>query len=171
MANKDRFSKLKVYKYTPGGLVLSFIIIFAGIGTYVVSQSKANNVTSSEFYNSVNADSSPNVTQITDSVGPAGLQTVNQITPGGKLTYNNPENSDYSSICYYLRSTSPNKKDSATVEIVGKGNSKEIEIAVGDKYSSYCVESSTDTQKSYNVNNASGPTGPNVLVYQAITTL
>lgn len=168
MTNKDRFSKLKVYKYTPGGMVLSFIIIFAGIGTYVVSQSKANNVTSTEFYSSINVETSPNVTLTTDSVGPAGIQSVNQISPEGKLSYANLDNREYSSICYYLRANSPNLDDKAQVEIVSLGNSRQIEVPVSKNYSSYCVDSGSNQQKSYNVYNQSGPTGPSVLVYQAV---
>ena len=169
MTNKDRFSKLKVYKYTPGGMILSFIIIFAGIGTYVVSQSRADNITYSSFYSSINAETAPNVTQITDSVGPAGLQPVNQIAPGGKLTYNSSESLDYESICYYLRAASPNSVGVAKVEIVGQGKTKQIDLGVSDKYGSYCVDSGSDAQKPYNVYNNSGPAGPSVLVYQAIT--
>lgn len=170
MASKDRFSKLKVYKYTPGGMALSFILLFAGIGTYVLTQSQADTTSYANFYGQSNALVETGVSGVTDSVNSAGTQSVSQVSSGSKLTYIGMGKSKFRTVCYYVRAVSgPGTGKTAKVEFVGQGSSKVFNFAVSDNYQSFCVKSGHKTQKSHNVYNASGPNGPDVNVYQAIT--
>lgn len=170
MASKDRFAKLKVYKYTPGGMALPFILLFAGLGTYVITQSRADTVSYVNFYNSSNVLPAAGVYPATDSINAGGSQNINQVSSGSKLTYAGSNKLKYKTICYYVRvSDDLGGEISAKVEFVGKGNSKTITLAKSDNYQSVCVKSGGKSQKSYNIYNSSGPNGPDVLVYQAIT--
>lgn len=170
MASKDRFAKLKVYKYTPGGMALPFVLLFAGLGTYVITQSRADSVSYAGFYNSSNVLPSAGVYPATDSVNASGSQNVNQVSAGSKLTYAGSTKSKFKSICYYVRLAEDlGGETSAKIEFVGKGSFKTVTLAKSNAYQSICVKSSNKTQKSYNIYNTSGPNGPDVLVYQAIT--
>ena len=167
MASKDRFAKLKVFKYTPGGMALPFILLFAGLGTYVITQSRADSITYSNFYNANNVAPSAGIYPANDAVNALGSQNVSQLSSGGKLTYNGGSKVKYRSICYYVRVPENITGDtSAKIEFVGKGNSKTLNLAVSDDYQAICVKSGHKSQKSYNIYNISGP---DVLVYQAIT--
>lgn len=170
MADRDRFSKLKVYKYTPSGMAFLFVLLFAGVGGYVISQSKAGTMSYAKFYDQGSVVAETGVSQISDSVNSAGTQTVNQVSTGSKLIYASVNQSKYKSICYYVRAVSgPGTGKTATVEFVGQGNSKTVSFPVSDSYQSYCIKSSHKSQKSYSLYNNSGPNGPDVNVYLAIT--
>jgi len=170
MANKDRFGKLKVYKYTPGGMALPFILLFAGLGTYVVAQSRADSVSYTNFYTLTNVVPSAGIYPATDSIKAAGSQNVSQLTAGSKLTYSGGSKLKFKTICYYVRVSDGIQGDAtAKVEFVGQGNSKTVNLKVSDDYQGICVKSGHKTQKSYNIYNMSAPTGPDILVYQAIT--
>ncbi len=170
MANKDRFAKLKVFKYTPGGMALPFVLLFAGLGTYVFTQSKADTISYAGFYNSSSVIPAAGVLPSTDPINGGGSQNVSQVSTGSKLTFAGANKAKYKTICYYVRVSSDISSDtSAKIEFVGKGNSKTVTLDASDKYQSICVKSARQTQKTYNIYNASGANGPDVLVYQAIT--
>lgn len=169
MASKDRFSKLKVYKYTRGGMALCFVLLFAGVGTYLLTQSKAANVNYANFFNSNSVSPTAGVYPAGDSIYAGGSQNVTQVTSGSKLKYSNANKVKYRSICYYFRiSNSLGADNTAKVEFVGQGNTRIVNLDASDDYQSVCVKSGHKNQKPYNVYNMSS-NGPDVLVYQAIT--
>ena len=92
------------------------------------------------------------------------------MSAGSKLTYAGSTKPKYNPICYYVRLADDiSAETSAKVEFVGKGNTKTVTLAKSNAYQAICVKSANKSQKAYNIYNASGPNGPDVLVYQAIT--
>lgn len=170
MANKDRFAKLKVYKYTPGGMALSFILLFAGIGTYVITQSKADTISSTNFYSSTSVSPSAGVFPTNDSINKVGSQNVTQVSSGSKLIYTAANKQKFKTICYYVRVAGDlSGGTTAKVEFVGQGNSKTVNLQASQDYQSICVKSGHKSQKPYNIYNEPVVNGPDLFVYQAIT--
>lgn len=169
MASPKSISKLKLFRYSPTGSLLPFLIVFAGIGAYVLTSSHAATVSYVNFLNSGSAAQTAGVSTVTDNLLQIGAQSVSQVAPGGQLDYLTGGKVAYGSICYYARAVNPKGVGTtAKVEFVGQGSSKTVSLPVANDYQSVCVNSGHGALKAYNVYNLSPADGPNVLIYQAV---
>src|SRR5581483_5140554 len=102
MANK----KVQAFK-TPAlrrfGLPLVTIAAFAAVGSYFLLRSHAATLSYTQFLTYTSAAQTAGVTTVVSQVESLGSQTVNQVAPGGKLTYLVGGKVAIKSECYYIQ--------------------------------------------------------------------
>ncbi len=161
---------MKKPKFLDAKLVIIFVLLFAGIGSYLLMQSHAATVPYSQFLTYTNAAQTSGVSTATDYVNQVGTQTVSQVAAGGQLTYVVGGKTAIKSMCYFLRAVNPKGVGTtATVELTNQYKSTVISLPVAGDYQELCVGSAkSGTLKPYNVYNKSAQDGPQVLVYQTV---
>lgn len=132
--------------------------------------------TTSSFYQILNyasAAQTTGVTQVSAQIQSLGAQTVDQLSPGAQLDLLAYGKTSISSECYYFQ-VLPLKGGGATATIAfgGIGASKTVNFTYNATYASFlqsfCVPTGKGATPSYNVENLSPSTGPDVLVYQDV---
>ncbi len=161
---------MKKVKFPDIKFLTVFVLLFAGIGSYLLMQSHAATVPYSQFLTYTNAAQTTGVGTSTDYVNQIGTQTVSQVAAGGQLTYVVGGKVAIKSMCYFLRAVNPKGVgNTATVELTNQYKSIVISLPIAAEYQEYCVGTAKNgSLKPYNVYNKSAQDGPQVLIYQTV---
>mgnify|MGYP003328816676 FL=1 len=157
-------------------LTIMTIFIFAVIGIYFLSGSKAATPPYFQILNYQNAEQNGAVTNPQVQIDSIGAQTVSKVDPGVQLSYLVGGKVAVKNQCYYFQlQTVPGGGTTATIEFTGQGSSSTVNVTYDPssaaKLRRVCVPSGTQALKSYNVFNKSAANGPSVLMYQDVVTL